>query len=156
MQIHRGWRPDGDLLIRLRRLFTYGPGDSRATGYLYSEGEQPWRSELANVGPRLLADLDDLLGVRFPIVAFQAYLDGAGCDWHTDSPFDYQAVLSLGVTRTFGIRQIGGPPEWIQVEHGDLVVMPSGFQVDHEHCVPVEDVVGERCSIIFRTPVGGR
>jgi len=153
VQVHRGWRPDSDLLIRLRRLFTYSPGDDRATGYLYTEGEQPWPGELADAGPRLLADLDKLLGVRFPIVAFQAYLDGAGCGWHTDGPFDLQAVLSLGVARTFGTRRLDGPAEWIRVEHGDLVVMPSGFQNDHEHCVPVEEITGERCSLVFRTAV---
>ena len=29
--------------------------------------------------------------------------------------------------------------------------MPPGFQDEHEHCVPAEDVTGERCSIVFRS-----
>jgi len=29
--------------------------------------------------------------------------------------------------------------------------MPSGFQAEWEHCVPAEDVPGERCSLVFRT-----
>jgi alkylated DNA repair dioxygenase AlkB len=104
-------------------------------------------------GPELLDDLAVLTGIRYPIVAFQGYRDGAGCDWHTDDPFDAQAVLSLGVTRTFGYRPAGGgEPTWVQVGDGDLVVMPSGFQTAWQHCVPVEDVPGERVSLVFRTP----
>lgn len=115
----------------------------RATGYL----------DVADY-----ADLVDALelevGVRFSIVAFQAYRDGAGCGWHADSPFDVQAVLSLGVTRTFGVRPLGGEPTFVRVAHGDLVVMPSGFQAGWEHCVPLEAVPGERLSLVFRTPGG--
>lgn len=142
------------MLEAVRSLFSYGAGDDRATGYLYGDG-QPWSSRLAELGPALLDDLDSLLGVRFTIVAFQAYRNGSGCDWHADTPFDAQAVLSLGATRTFGVRPLGGEPEWVSVRHGDLVFMPSGFQSSHEHCVPVEDVPGERCSLVFRTAARG-
>lgn len=138
--VYPGWC-DQDLLPVVRSLFTYGPGEDRATGEMSGD----WLAEL-------LDRLESTLGVRFTIVAFQAYRDGSGCGWHTDDPFDAQAVLSLGVTRTFGVRPMGGEPEWIRVRHGDLVYMPSGFQKDHEHCVPVEDVPGERISLVFRTP----
>lgn len=151
LQIHRRWRGDPDLLAALRQVFTYGPGDNRATGYLYAAGEQDWPAPLAGAGPQLLAALRDLCGLDFTIVAFQAYRDGAGCDWHRDIAFGAQAVLSLGVTRTFGVRPNGGEPAWFRVEHGDLVVMPAEFQDGNEHCVPVEDAPGERCSIVFRT-----
>jgi hypothetical protein len=152
LQVHRKWRDDPDLFARVRAAFSYGPGDDRATGCLYAHADgQHWPAEFATAGPALIDDLDELLGIRFPIVAFQAYLNGSGCDWHQDGPFDSQAILSLGATRTFGVRPIGGDPHWIQVEHGDLVVMPSGFQSRHQHCVPVEDVAGERCSLVFRT-----
>jgi alkylated DNA repair dioxygenase AlkB len=156
LRTYRLWRTDLDLLADLRALYVYGPGDDRATGYLYVEGEQDWAPELATTGPSVLADLEQLLGIRFTIVAFQAYCDGSGCDWHSDTPFDAQAILSLGVTRTFGIRSVdGGEPTWMQVEHGDLVVMPPGFQSEWQHCVPVENVTGERCSMVFRTVVRG-
>lgn len=151
LHVHRGWRDDLGLLDAVRGLFTYGPGEDRATGYLYVEGEQPWPATFAHAGPVLLDDLADLLGVRFTVVAFQAYRDGAGCDWHTDDAFDAQAVLSLGVTRSFGVRRTGGEPEWTRVQQGDLVYMPSGFQRDWQHCVPVEEAPGERCSLVFRT-----
>lgn len=151
LEVNRKWRDDPDLLDLVRDLFSYGPGDDRATGSLYAEGEQPWPAQLAEAGPALLADLERLLGVRFEVVAFQAYRNGAGCDWHADTPFDAQAVLSLGATRTFGVRRPDAEPVWVQVEHGDLVVMPSGFQQEWQHCVPVEHVAGERVSLVFRT-----
>lgn len=154
--VHRAWNPDPQLLDAVRAEFTYGPGDDRATGYLFTERGWPdWPASLSTAGPALLDQLVDLLDVRFTIVAFQAYRSGSGCGWHTDSPFDAQAVLSLGVTRTFGIRRRGEDPIWTSVGHGDLVVMPSGFQSEWEHCVPVEDVPGERISLVFRTPAEG-
>jgi alkylated DNA repair dioxygenase AlkB len=153
--IHRRWWDDPELLAAVRGLFAYGPGEDRATGYLYAAGEQPWPAALAELGPELLDVLESLLGVRFEIVAFQAYRNGAGCDWHTDSPFDVQAVLSLGATRTFGVRRAGGEPQWTSVSSGDLVVMPSGFQSEWEHCVPTENALGERVSLVFRTVARG-
>lgn len=151
LSVLKGWRSEPGILAAVHEQFTYDPGEDRATGYLFAAGEQGWPPALASTGPGLLDDLDALLGTRFTIVAFQAYRDGSGCDWHTDGPFDAQAVLSLGVTRTFGIRRPGGEPIWIPVAHGDLVSMPSGFQAEWEHCIPVEDVKGERISLVFRT-----
>lgn len=154
-RVYRGWNDDPGLLAAVRGLFDYGDGDDRATGYLYTTGERGWPAVLSAAGPDLLDALADILGVRFTIVAFQAYRDGSGCDWHTDGPFDAQAVLSLGATRTFGLRRPGEEPQWIQVAHGDLVSMPSGFQAEWEHCVPTESVLGERVSLVFRTVAGG-
>lgn len=151
LAVHRGWNTDSALFGAVQGLFRYGRGDDRATGYLYTAGEQSWPAALDVAGPALLDELEQLLGVRFTIAAFQAYRDGAGCGWHTDSPFDAQAVLSLGVTRTFGTRRPAAEPQWLEVADGDLVVMPSGFQAEWEHCVPDEDVEGERISLVFRT-----
>lgn len=140
MQVFPGWLGDTDLLPAVRSVFEFEPGDDRATGYL---------SEDWDLLDRLEADL----GVRFTIMAFQAYRNGSGCDWHADTPFDAQAVLSLGATRTFGVRaQPSGSPTWVAVHHGDLVYMPPGFQTEWQHCVPVEpDKPGERVSLVFRT-----
>ena len=151
LQVFRKWNADPDLLDAVRGLFTYGPNDDRATGIIYGEGRS-WSSSFRTLGPRLLADLKREFGISYEIVAFQAYKNGAGCDWHTDSPFDAQAVLSLGATRTFGVRRLDGSAlSLIPVADGDLVVMPSGFQQEWQHSVPVEDVEGERCSLVFRT-----
>ncbi len=151
LRIYRRWRPDPELLDAVRGLFAYGVGDDRATGYIYAAGEQDWPPGFP--GPALLDDLEDLLDVRFTIALYQAYRNGTGCDWHTDDAFDAQAILSLGATRTFGIRPVGRGPEWLQVHHGDVLYMPSGFQAGWEHCVPAENVTGERVSLVFRTVV---
>jgi alkylated DNA repair dioxygenase AlkB len=155
LEVHRNWWDDPGLLPAVRGLFDYGPGDDRATGYLYADDGPGWPPPLAELGPSLVNALDQLVGVRFTVAAFQAYRDGSGCDWHADEPFDAQAVLSLGATRTFGVRRPGSEPRWLSLEHGDLVFMPPGFQREWQHCVPVEDVAGERCSLVFRTVVRG-
>ena len=140
MRVLPGWLGDTDLLPGVRSLFDFATED-RATGYI----SEDWG---------LLDRLESDLGIRFTIVAFQAYRNGSGCDWHADTPFDAQAVLSLGATRTFGVRLLpSGSPTWTSVKHGDLVYMPPGFQDEWEHCVPVEpDKPGERVSLVFRTP----
>jgi alkylated DNA repair dioxygenase AlkB len=150
--VYPEWLKLGGVLDALRECFSYPRGDDRATGYLYAEGEQSWPEPLALLGPLLLKDLREDLGARFTIAAFQAYRNGTGCGWHSDTPFSSQAILSLGVTRTFGVRPRGGEAEWMKVAEGDLVFMPPGFQREWEHCVPEEDVPGERCSLVFRTP----
>lgn len=113
----------------------------RATGYLEPTEYTP-----------IIDALDASFGVRCTIVAFQAYRNGSGCGWHADTPFDAQAILSLGATRTFGVRALGGEAMWMNVAHGDLVYMPPGAQLLFEHCVPEEHVEGERLALVFRTP----
>jgi alkylated DNA repair dioxygenase AlkB len=152
LRVFRAWRDDPGLLPAMRTLFSYADGDDRATGYLFGDGQE-WAPALAGHGPALLDDLERDVGVRFEVVAFQAYLNGSGCNWHSDNPSFAQAILSLGVTRTFGVRPIDGDPEWIKVGHGDLLVMPVGFQRMYEHSVPTEDVPGERVSLVFRAVV---
>jgi alkylated DNA repair dioxygenase AlkB len=118
--------------------FTFAPGEDRATGEFVPD-------------PKMLDGLERQFGIRFDTFAFQAYRNGSGTDWHADTPFDAQAVLSLGATRTFGVRAAMSEPTWLPVSHGDLVYMPSGFQDEWQHCVKVEDEPGERVSLVFRT-----
>lgn len=152
LRVIRGWNIHPGLLGALKSCFTYGAGEDRATGYLYAEGEQGWPGPLAKLGPMVLAAAAADLGERFSHVAFQAYRDGSGTPWHADAPFAAQAVLSLGVTRSFQVRRAGGAGGWEgRLRDGDLVFMPPGFQEEWEHRVPVEDVPGERCSVVLRT-----
>lgn len=146
LRVHRGWNILPSLLDSVRALFEYGPGEDRATGYIY--GDCDWPDGFP--GDALLDQLEQTLGVRFTIALYQAYRNGTGCDWHTDDAFDAQAILSLGATRTFEIRR-DGKHEWLNLADGDLVYMPPGFQQGSEHRVPVEDVAGERVSLVFRT-----
>jgi alkylated DNA repair dioxygenase AlkB len=149
------WRAgDEEILPALRTLFSYDPA-GRATGWLLLPDRPPmtsWPGPFTKLGPALLGGIEAATGVRFTAVCFQAYLDGAGCDWHHDREWDAQAVLSLGVTRMFGLRNDEGRT-FVPLAHGDLLFMPPGFQGSWEHCVPVEDVQGERCSLVFRSPL---
>ena len=160
-QLLPGWRErDAVLLPALRTLYSYTERQpDRATGWLYSAGQfgqlppMAWPEVLAGSGPGLLDQLEATTGIRFPVVCFQAYLNGAGVDWHYDREWNAQAILSLGVTRTFAVRRLdGGYVEEMQLEHGDLLVMSPGFQHVWEHSVPAENAPGERVSLVFRTP----
>lgn len=150
LHIYRRWMEGYDLFNRVRALFKFASHEDRANGYIYSAGEQPWPLTLVNIGPMLLWRLQELLKVQFTIALYQGYRDGSGCDWHNDRAFDAQAILSLGVSRQFGIRRDSDAPLYTTVGHGDLMYMPPGFQGAWQHCVPVDETPGERISLVFR------
>lgn len=154
LSVVRAWRKDDGLLAALRQCFLYVPGDDRATGILYAPADgKDWPLPLAGRGPLLLGALAETTREQFTICAFQAYRNGSGCGWHADTPFGAQAILSLGVTRTFGVRRADGTGEHtMPVSDGDLVFMPEGFQAEWQHSVLPENSTGERCSLVFRTP----
>src|SRR6266581_1097321 len=101
LRYYHGWQSCPFMLPRLKQCFAYAPGDDRAAGYLFTEGGQAWPEVFAHDGGRLLDDLAARVGIKFTIVLYQAYLKGSGCGWHSDDSFDVQAILSMGVTRTF-------------------------------------------------------
>lgn len=157
-QIVRGWHKDADyLLSALHTVFSYTDREPcRATGWLYLPQEgKVWPDVFSNIGPQLFSGLLAATGTRFTAACFQAYLNGSGCDWHYDRDWDAQAIISLGVTRSFGLRRNGGEELFMSLHHGDLLVMPPGFQHEWEHCVPEEESEGERCSLVFRSPASG-
>lgn len=161
-RLHEGWggrhlaaAVRGYLAGAVRGCFAYAPGEDRATGCLYAPADGvPWPGPLASAGPELLGALAATAGTRFTICAFQAYRNGAGCGWHADTPFGAQAILSLGVPRTFGIRGADGTNVAFTVSDGDLMTMPDGFQRDHEHRVVPDGSTGERLALVFRVPAG--
>lgn len=155
--LYQGWRADDVVLLpALQQCYAYTDAmPDRASASLYSASDGPgvtqqdWPEPLAKLGPSLLDDMHELTGYRFDVVCYQAYLDGAGVDWHYDRDWDVQAILSLGVTRTFGLRR-DGEESYLTLRHGDVIFMPSGFQEEWYHSVPREDAPGERCSMVFR------
>lgn len=161
----KDWYAEADaekLLPGVRSLVEWGewnPG--RASGWLYSVGYehpilpyQDWPKPLAEAGPALFDKLENQFKVKFTAACYQAYKDGTGVSWHYDREWDVQAILSFGVTRTFGVRNDQGE-KFMKLAQGDLLYMPSGFQFEWEHCVPEEDVPGERIALVFRSAVSG-
>ncbi|HEY1920182.1 MAG TPA: alpha-ketoglutarate-dependent dioxygenase AlkB [Streptosporangiaceae bacterium] len=83
--------------------------------------------------------------------------DGTG--WHADRPANKLdeaviPVLSLGASRRFLIRPMGGGPgKAITTNGGDLVVMGGRCQKDYEHSVPKQrQPAGSRLSLNFSSP----
>jgi alkylated DNA repair dioxygenase AlkB len=98
------------------------------------------------------------LGQNFNSILFNLYRDGLdSMGWHSD---DERALgdkpviasLSVGAARDFLIRPKGGRAVRHSLKHGDLLVMPSGFQETHQHCVPkMVSVRAPRINVTFRT-----
>jgi alkylated DNA repair dioxygenase AlkB len=67
------------------------------------------------------------------------------------------AIISLGVTRPFGLRpKSGGRTLRLQIGHGDLLVMGGSCQRTWLHGIPkVASCLGARISVQFRPDWGG-
>lgn len=150
-----GWRAhDTETLPALHKLINYETSnmDDRASDWLLLPPDQDWPEPFEELGPRLLGEVSGVSGIPFTAVCYQAYLDGTSCGWHHDRNWGAQAILSLGITRTFGLRNADGE-ELFPMRHGDLLIMPPGFQDEWEHNLIPEKVQGERCSLVFRSPL---
>lgn len=112
---------------------------------------------------RLRRRLNDIyageLGEPFTSAGFCLYRDGAdSVAWHGDrigrsrNEDTMVAVLSLGATRMFTLRPLGGGASLRLPQcHGDLLVMGGSCQRTWEHAVPKTSApVGPRISIQFR------
>ncbi len=169
LEVCRGWLPDWDLF------------DVLAGGAPWRTEQRPMYDRVVDV-PRLLAFYDDLdlplphpalvaarvvldehywpvIGEPFRTLGLCCYRDGAdSVAWHGDTvgrgarQDTVVAILSLGATRRFGLRPVGGGPGLrLDVRHGDLVVMGGSCQRTWQHCVPkTARPVGARISAQFR------
>ncbi len=112
---------------------------------------------------RLRRRLNDIyageLGEPFTSAGFCLYRNGSdSVAWHGDtvgrgSAEDTMvAIISLGATRVFAMRQRGGGPSLrLPQHHGDLLVMGGSCQRTWEHAVPKTAAPsGQRISIQFR------
>ncbi len=119
---------------------------------------------------RLRRRLNDIyageLGERFTTAGFCLYRDGSdSVSWHGDrvgstrSPMTgpssddtMVAIVSLGATRLFAMRPVGGGHSLrLPQRHGDLLVMGGSCQRTWEHAVPKTTApTGPRISIQFR------
>lgn len=115
-------------------------GDKPYT-YSYSKGRvvltaQPWPTMLL----ALRNKIQGFTGCKFPLVIGNRYLDGSQhIGWHDDGRPELGAnpaiaSVSLGASRVFQIRKKPkGEIVSIKLNHGDLLVMPPGFQEQYLH-----------------------
>ncbi len=97
-------------------------------------------------------------GTKFNSVLLNRYRDGQdGISWHSDDEKELGAdpvvaSISLGSSRRFLTKcRETKAVESFQLAHGDLMVMPAGFQRTHTHSIPkAARVAGERISLTFR------
>jgi alkylated DNA repair dioxygenase AlkB len=91
--------------------------------------------------------ISEVAGCDFNSILLNYYRDGKdSIGWHSDDEHGLGsdaivASLSLGETRLFKIRPQSCYKDIrkkidFSLEHGDLLVMPAGFQDVYEHCIP--------------------
>lgn len=91
-------------------------------------------------------------------ILLNRYRDGSdSIGWHADDepelgPDPIVASLSLGASRDFHIREVdvSNTGQKVSLGHGDLFIMPAGFQTTHQHAIPKRAKAGERISLTFR------
>ena len=119
--------------------------------YSYSSGKVSYTAE---PWPEWLEHLRDTIevttGYLFPLVIGNKYDSGRDhIGWHDDNrlelgPMPAIASVSLGETRRFQVRRkptFKGektPIKTFELGHGDLIVMPPGFQETHKHKIMQE------------------
>lgn len=113
-------------------------------------------------GQRLLPEMAAALGARYgaelDAILLALYRDGRdSVAWHRDHGHrdrerSVVAVASLGGTRWFLVRPLGGggASTVLRIAGGDLVVMGGSSQRTVEHCVPKTKHADPRMAIMFR------
>lgn len=88
------------------------------------------------------------------------YKDGSDyISWHSDDEFIFDSkepivTVSVGGLRRFKIRPILNHLDVAEYDsgHGDIIVMPPGFQQTHQHSIPkTSKYVDPRLSFTFRS-----
>ena len=129
----------------------------------YHQGEPLPHPVLDEARSALNAHYAKELGEPFVSAGLSLYRDGRdSVAWHGDriardsSRDTMVAIVSLGATRSFGLRpRSGGPGLRLSVGHGDLLVMGGSCQRTWLHSIPkVTGRLGARISIQFRPDWG--
>lgn len=138
--------PQPRLTVSLGRSYTY-------SGLTHPETPMPaWLTPV-------LDRVRDLTGVAFNSVLGNLYRNHMdSISWHSDDekalgPDPIVASISLGATRAFQTRpkRERHPITTIVLGHGDLLVMPAGFQAGFQHELPKSSLPArERISLTLR------
>lgn len=166
-----GWLAGADALFTTlvddvawahRRVAMYGRlvDEPRLTAW-WADDEDPAGPETLPAAPavlrRLLGAVGERYGHPFDSIGLNLYRGGHdSVAWHGDR-FEREravtdvAVLSLGSTRRFLLRPVGGgPSRRFDLHSGDLLVMGGTCQQTFEHCIPKTAHAGPRVSATFR------
>lgn len=111
---------------------------------------------------KLTVKVRELTGGRFNSILCNLYRDGNdGVGWHSDDeplfgPEPDVGSLSYGAARTFKVRRKDDHKvtQTFQLEDGDLLYMPTGFQREWQHTLTTtKKPVGPRINLTFRRTV---
>jgi len=131
-------------------------------------GLQPYRyggqTQQPRPWPRLLHAVCDAVegetGQRFDSCFVNRYADGGdSIGWHADDDDwigPWIASVTFGAARRFVVRRKDDHKvkHEVSLGHGDLLVMPPGFQAEWEHSIPKQKAtVGPRWNLTFRQTV---
>ena len=110
---------------------------------------------------RILLDLvRDTYSDKLNCCLLNYYKDGSDyINWHSDDEFIFDSkepivTLSVGGSRRFKVRSILNHSDVEEYDsgHGDIIVMPPGFQQTHQHSIPkTSKQVDPRLSFTFRS-----
>lgn len=125
--------------------------------YSYSNNlleTRPWTRVLSEIRIKV----ETYLGYRFNAVLVNCYRDGEDyVGWHADNEPElgeapYIASVSFGAERFFAFRQKKTQETGQMIlGNGSLLIMPSGFQSDWLHSVPVhKQLMQARINLTFR------
>lgn len=172
---HKGWlpKPEADAFLAQARNLAWTQKDillfgkrvpqprltvSLGRAYTYSGLAHP-ETPMPDWLTALLDRVRDLTGVAFNSVLGNLYRDGKdSIGWHADDetglgPDPVVASLSFGGTRVFQTRPTRDrtPITSTPLGHGDLLIMPAGFQARFQHALPKSSKpTQERISLTLR------
>ena len=154
---HMDWQQEHFIIFGRKQL---APRMSVWFGPAYSYGGlQHQNTPCPDFLVPLIQAVSQQAGVAFNGILATLYRHGGDyLGWHADNETmlgkaPVLAVLSLGASRTFGIRRHGEKQMLCchQLNHGDLAIMPAGFQSSYQHRVQKATRVHEpRISLSFR------
>jgi len=101
--------------------------------------------------------IEKITGKKFDVGSVCYYKDGTkDVTYHVDYPYfgnvDYIPSLSLGATRTFGLRNLKTPSNELQIKlkNGDVLIMGPDCQHTYEHAILIDsEVTTPRVNITF-------
>ncbi len=101
--------------------------------------------------------IEKITGKKFDVGSVSYYKDGTKeVTYHVDYPYfgkvDFVPSVSLGATRTFGLRNLKKPSDELQIalKNGDALIMGPDCQYTYEHAILIDSgITDPRVNITF-------